>query len=176
MSTVLITGCSSGFGKLAALTFARQGHTVFVFDGRNRQGRSVAGRGGGRGLEDRGRAARCRGCGIRSVEPCGRDAEAGAIDILVNNAGMEVRGPVEEVSDAEARQQFDTNVFGLLAVVRAVVPGMRDEVQGSSSTSGPWPGSSLSPSVASTRRASTQWRRSRRRCTTRHRPLARGSR
>ena len=49
----------------------------------------------------------------------------GGIDVLVNNAGRGLVGAVEETSDAEARAVFDINVFGLLTVLRAVVPVMR---------------------------------------------------
>ncbi|WP_440069440.1 oxidoreductase [Streptosporangium sp. OZ121] len=49
----------------------------------------------------------------------------GGIDVLVNNAGRGLVGAVEETSDAEARGVFDINVFGLLTVIRAVVPVMR---------------------------------------------------
>ena len=52
-------------------------------------------------------------------------AKFGRIDVLVNNAGYALFGALEECSDAEVRAQFDTNVFGLLQVTRAVLPGMR---------------------------------------------------
>jgi NAD(P)-dependent dehydrogenase (short-subunit alcohol dehydrogenase family) len=55
---------------------------------------------------------------------------SGGIDVLVNNAGHGMHGAVEEVSDADARALFDVNVFGLLAVTRAVLPGMRKRKRG----------------------------------------------
>ncbi|HTE27355.1 oxidoreductase [Flavitalea sp.] len=54
----------------------------------------------------------------------------GRIDVLVNNAGYGLLGAVEEVSDAEVRRQYDTNVFGLLNVTRAVLPWMRKNNSG----------------------------------------------
>jgi NAD(P)-dependent dehydrogenase (short-subunit alcohol dehydrogenase family) len=52
------------------------------------------------------------------------------IDVLVNNAGYGLLGAVEEASDAEVRAQYDTNVFGLLNVTRAVLPYMRKQGSG----------------------------------------------
>ncbi|MFD9704712.1 SDR family NAD(P)-dependent oxidoreductase [Lentzea sp. NPDC059081] len=73
-------------------------------------------------------------------------ARFGGIDVLVNNAGRGLVGAVEETSDAEARAVFDSNVFGLLTVLRAVTPVMRAARSGRilniSSTGGvvAWPG------------------------------------
>ncbi|MEL1263008.1 oxidoreductase [Pseudoxanthomonas putridarboris] len=52
-------------------------------------------------------------------------AKYGAIDVLVNNAGYGLEGAVEETSLAQARHQFDVNFFGALALIKAVLPGMR---------------------------------------------------
>lgn len=52
------------------------------------------------------------------------------VDVLVNNAGYGIAGPIEETSDAEAQAQFDTNFFGPIRVVRAVLPHMRRQGSG----------------------------------------------
>jgi NAD(P)-dependent dehydrogenase (short-subunit alcohol dehydrogenase family) len=57
-------------------------------------------------------------------------ARFGRIDVLVNNAGYGLLGAVEEVSDAEARAQLETNLFGALAVTRAVLPHLRRQKGG----------------------------------------------
>lgn len=57
-------------------------------------------------------------------------AHFGGIDVIVNNAGYGIIGSLEETSDAEARKNFDVNVFGSLNVIRAALPYMRDQRSG----------------------------------------------
>ena len=56
--------------------------------------------------------------------------EAGGVDVLVNNAGYGSYGAVEDVPIAEARRQFDVNLFGLARLVQLVTPGMRERGHG----------------------------------------------
>jgi len=65
------------------------------------------------------------GAAVRAAE-----ARFGGIDVLVNNAGYGHMGMFEETNDAEMRAQFETNVFGLMNVTRAVLPGMRARRRG----------------------------------------------
>ncbi len=57
-------------------------------------------------------------------------ARFGGIDVLVNNAGYGMVAAIEEATDAEVRKQYDTNVFGLLNVTRAVLPYLRQQKSG----------------------------------------------
>ena len=130
---ILITGTSSGFGKLASEHFARLGATVFATM-RNTP-RPEA--------EDLEKLARDEKLDIRvrqldvllddEVEKAVADAEqeiGRGLDVLVNNAGIGITGPVE-VQDMEATKlAFDTNVLGYHRLSRAVLPGMRARKQG----------------------------------------------
>ena len=126
--SVLITGCSSGFGRLTAELLARQGARVFATM---------------RGLP-RAEAAELTALAaaekldlhviaidvtdLKQVNAGVAEAErinGGPLDVLVNNAGIGITSPVE-VQDMEAtRLMFDTNVFGPHRMARAVLPGMR---------------------------------------------------
>jgi NAD(P)-dependent dehydrogenase (short-subunit alcohol dehydrogenase family) len=125
MATVLITGCASGFGKLAALHFANQGDTVFATMRDTSRGADLAREAESLPIEilqidvndDASVAA-----GVQQVVD-----KAGRIDVLVNNAGIGHRGPIEETDDAEAKEVFETNFFGALRMTRAVVPQMRKQ-------------------------------------------------
>ncbi|MEY4338517.1 MAG: hypothetical protein RLZ14_367, partial [Actinomycetota bacterium] len=119
MANVLITGCSSGFGELAALTFADRGHRVFASMRTPGKSAAIAAR------------ADIEQVALDVTSSASVDAAvagvldaAGHIDILVNNAGIEVFGAVHLFSDEEVVRQFDTNVTGIIRVVRAVVPAM----------------------------------------------------
>ena len=57
-------------------------------------------------------------------------AEKGRIDVLVNNAGVGITGPIEETPDAEINKAFDTNFYGPIRVIKAVMPAMRKAGQG----------------------------------------------
>ena len=130
---VLITGTSSGFGRLASEHFARLGATVFATM-RNTP-RPEA--------EELRQLARDEKLDIhvlqldvllddevaQAVAEAERIAGRG-LDVLVNNAGIGITGPVE-VQDMEAtRLAFDTNVLGYHRLARAVLPGMRARQQG----------------------------------------------
>ena len=121
---VLITGASSGIGRAAAALLAERGYTVI---GTSRRLERLAGM-----FEDaEERGARVFGVemdvnsdeSVESVMP-GLRAQFGGIHALVNNAGFGMWGPVETVSDAELKAQFEANFFGAARMIRAVLPDM----------------------------------------------------
>ncbi len=122
-----ITGCSSGFGReLAKLVLARGWRAVVTARDRDRVADLV------RGCADRALALQLDVADPARIGTAVQAAEDrfGAIDVLVNNAGYGYQASVEEGEDAEIRAQFDANVFGLFAMIRAVLPGMRARRRG----------------------------------------------
>jgi NAD(P)-dependent dehydrogenase (short-subunit alcohol dehydrogenase family) len=122
MPTWLITGCSSGLGReLARAVLARGWNAVVTARDLASVADIVA------GSPDTALALPLDVTNDGQIAEAVRQTEArfGAIDVLVNNAGYGYRGAVEEASEAEIRELFDTNFFGLVAVTRAVLPGMR---------------------------------------------------
>ncbi len=129
MANVLITGCSSGFGLLTALEFASKGDRVFATM---------------RNTAKAGELTKARDAEKLSIEVLQLDLldpasitkavaeaeKAGPIDVLVNNAGMELRSPIDGAHEDEVRAQFETNVFGTLRVMNAVLPKMRERRSG----------------------------------------------
>jgi NADP-dependent 3-hydroxy acid dehydrogenase YdfG len=122
-----ITGSSSGFGRALAEVVLNEGEIV-VLTARNTE--TI------KDLEtkfsDRALAVKLDVTHQDEVEKAVSQAIAkfGRIDVLVNNAGFGIIGAIEEVSDAEARHLFNTNVFGVLNVTRAVLPHMRQQQSG----------------------------------------------
>ena len=115
--TVLITGCSTGIGRAAALACMGAGHVTWATA---RDASSVA------GLE----AAGCRVLALDVTDEASMTAAVeavGGVDVLVNNAGYGAMGPVELVPLEEWRRQFETNVFGLVRMTQLVLPHMREQ-------------------------------------------------
>jgi len=143
MARILITGATAGIGREATLHLARHGHEVFAAARRGDALRALekefaeeAGAGGAGATAGRGRI---RGIALDVTDADSIDAarrwieqetDGHGLDVLVNNAGYGQGGPLELVSDAELRAQYDTNVFGLMAVTRAFLPKMRERGRG----------------------------------------------
>ena len=116
---VLITGCSSGIGRATAERLASRGWNVYA-TARNAQ--SIA-------------DLASRGCKTLALDVCDEASmraavEAvqlpeGAVGVLINNAGYALEGAFEEVPMTDIRRQFETNVFGLIAMTKLVLPAMR---------------------------------------------------
>jgi len=122
-----ITGCSSGFGReLAKLVLARGWHAVVTSRDKTRVADLSL------EAEDRALTLDLDITNLVQITDAVQAAEArfGRIDVLVNNAGYGYQAAIEEGDDAEIRAQFDANVFGLFAMTRAVLPGMRTRRKG----------------------------------------------
>ena len=126
-NSALITGASSGFGLLTSVTLAKRGWRVLATMrdvGRREKLESAA--------REAGVLERIE---IQALDVRSADQIAAIVDLvgnrgeplhaLVNNAGFAVPGFAEEVTDAELRDQFETNFFGAAAVTRAILPQMR---------------------------------------------------
>jgi NAD(P)-dependent dehydrogenase (short-subunit alcohol dehydrogenase family) len=115
MNTVLITGCSSGYGLETARHFHTRGWTVIATMRRPRDGVLPA-------------SDRIRMLALDVTDPDSINAAIAAaepIDVLVNNAGIGVVGAFEATPMAHVRKVFETNTLGTMAMVQAVIPQMR---------------------------------------------------
>ncbi|KAL2332795.1 hypothetical protein Fmac_014008 [Flemingia macrophylla] len=151
-AVVLITGCSTGgIGHALARAFAAKGCRV-VATARSR-----------RSMEDLEHDHRLflQELDVQSDESVRTAVEAvvgkfGRIDVLVNNAGLQCVGPLAELPLSQMQNTFDTNVFGCMRMVQAVVPYMATRKQGkivnigsaSALASGPWSGTSSASKAA----------------------------
>jgi NAD(P)-dependent dehydrogenase (short-subunit alcohol dehydrogenase family) len=122
-----ISGCSTGFGRELARLLLEQGQrAVVTARGRDRVADLAA------LAPDRALALDLDVTDTGQIAAAVEAAEArfGRIDVLVNNAGYGYQSTIEEGEDARIRAQFDANVFGLFALTRAVLPGMRERQRG----------------------------------------------
>ncbi len=120
----LVTGASSGIGDATARRLAQSGYTVYA--AARRAGRMDA-------LQEQGirTAALDVTDDASMVALTGKIiAETGRIDVLVNNAGYGSYGALEDVPIAEARRQFDVNIFGMARLTQLVLPHMRGQRDG----------------------------------------------
>lgn len=131
MKNIVITGCSSGFGKDAAKHLAKKGHTVYATM------RNVAGKNADAAGELREFASN-EGVDLKvlemdvtsdnSVKAC--IDQIPVVDVLINNAGSGFGGPVEAFTSKQCLDQLDLNIVGTLRTAKAVLPGMRDRKSG----------------------------------------------
>ena len=132
---ILITGASSGFGRLTAEALAKAGHTVYA------SMRETAGRNAPE-VAKIAAFSKENGVDLRTVEldVLSQDsvdaavskiiAESGRIDVLIHNAGHMVFGPAEAFTPEQLAQLYDVNVLSTQRVNRAVLPHLRSQKQG----------------------------------------------
>ena len=123
-SVALVTGASSGIGRATALRLAALGFTVHAAARRVERMSDLA----NHGIHVESLDVTDDGSMVTVVDKI--VSEHGRIDILVNNAGYGSYGAVEDVPIAEARRQFDVNVFGLARLTQLVLPHMRAQRDG----------------------------------------------
>jgi NAD(P)-dependent dehydrogenase (short-subunit alcohol dehydrogenase family) len=129
MRIAVVTGTSTGIGFATSLHLARNGHRVFA---------------GMRNLDKAGPLSEAAAAEQLPIEVIALDvtsqgstdaafatvAAAGPVDVLVNNAGIGGASPLEITPEAEHRQMFETNYFGAVRCIQAVLPGMRERRAG----------------------------------------------
>jgi short-subunit dehydrogenase len=127
---VLITGATAGIGRTTALHLAKQGHHVIATGRKVAELVKLREEASGLKLDTVTLDVTSQGSIAAAVEEVSRLTNGHGLDVLVNNAGFGVLGPTSEITDAETRRQFETNVFGLMNVTRAFLPKMRDRRAG----------------------------------------------
>ncbi|QHC67848.1 SDR family NAD(P)-dependent oxidoreductase [Rathayibacter sp. VKM Ac-2759] len=127
MTTWLITGCSTGLGRALATAVLEHGHDVVVTARDVDSVRDIAEQHPGSALAlaldvtDEAQVA----AAVAAAEE-----RFGGVDVLVNNAGYGYRAAVEEGEDEDVQRLFDTQLFGTVRTVKAVLPGMRSRRSG----------------------------------------------
>ncbi|MFT4758685.1 MAG: short-subunit dehydrogenase [Paraglaciecola sp.] len=121
---ILVTGASSGMGRETAIVLAKQGYTVYAAARRIYKLNEL------KEYEcipiqmDIAKAQEVENAVIKIKK------EHGGVDVLFNNAGIAIQGSLEETDIADARKQFDVNLFGLARLIQLVIPYMRKKGAG----------------------------------------------
>jgi short-subunit dehydrogenase len=118
---ILITGASSGMGKVTAEELIKEGNTVYCAARSVEKMKDLENL-GGKILEMDVSDDQSLEAGVDKII-----SAEGKIDVLWNNAGFGLYGPVEEISIEKAKYQFDVNLFGLAKITQKVLPHMRDQ-------------------------------------------------
>jgi NAD(P)-dependent dehydrogenase (short-subunit alcohol dehydrogenase family) len=130
LHTVLVTGGTDGLGRATATLLASEGYRVFAA-GRNPQKRAALEQFAEEHkltLETIDLDVTCDESANRAVAEVER--RAGPVDVLVNNAGIAIAGVMEEITLADLRKQFETNIFGVVRMTQRVLPSMRSRRRG----------------------------------------------
>ncbi|MEM8662222.1 MAG: SDR family oxidoreductase [Pseudomonadota bacterium] len=130
MATVLITGCSSGIGRSAALAFARRGDHVYATVRSATDGEELRATAASEQLQ-----LHTPTLDVTQPDTFGDlintvTSDAGSLDVLINNAGVLIPGAFEDISEAQLRTVMETNFFGPMLLTRAVLPFMRRQQKG----------------------------------------------
>lgn len=124
---IFITGASRGFGKLWAEAFLDRGDKV-VATARNLDTLTPLVEKYGDRILPVQLDVRDRAASLAAIHAA--KERFGRIDVLINNAGYGLVGAIQEISETEARDQMETNFFGLLWITQAVIPVMREQGHG----------------------------------------------
>lgn len=128
--TVLITGATAGIGRMTALHLAKLGHHVIASGRKVAELAKLKEEAGTLSLDTLVLDVTSATSISAAVATVDQLTAGNGVDVLVNNAGFGVLGPTSEIDDAEMRRQYETNVFGLMAVTRAFLPRMRERRAG----------------------------------------------
>ena len=123
--TVLITGASSGIGKVSAMYFQERGWNVAATMRKPENEKDL-------NTLDNVLVTRLDVQDLSSIDSAIKETldRFGTIDVVVNNAGYGVMGPVEAISREKMIRQFDVNVIGLMDVTKAIIPYFRNRGEG----------------------------------------------
>ena len=127
---VLITGATAGIGRTTALHLAQLGHHVIATGRKPAELAKVKADAGATKLDTVLLDVTSPASIAAAVGEVDKLTSGRGIDVLVNNAGFGILGPTSEITEAEMRRQYETNVFGLMNVTRAFLPRMRERRAG----------------------------------------------